>query len=317
MISPGNTLAAATFAVVSVLTQAAHADVTRSDKNIAGTVLADEMGSLLGSEKSRLNTFAGAELVSIAAGPEAVKAAAGETAAAPDAKPAAKPAAPVVMAAKAEEKTNGRVIGRSANNRDATAETAAAAAEAPAAEKKIRRVTFGRKTTDEKEATAKAGASAPAEGSLAMPQLRYDAGWLMAQPAPEGGKQWECLTEAIYFEARGESLKGQFAVAEVILNRVDSGLYPRTVCGVVNQRGGGACQFSYSCNGNSTKMRDRYAREIAGRIADVMLDGAERGLTNGATHFHTHAVNPSWSRRFARTTVIGAHNFYRQPGGRG
>src|SRR5690606_7656190 len=111
--------------------QAAHADVTRSDKNIAGTVLADEMGSLLGSEKSRLNTFADAELVSIAAGPEAVKAAAGETAAAPDAKPAAKPAAqpaaPVVMAAKAEEKTNGRVIGRSANNRDATAETAAAA----------------------------------------------------------------------------------------------------------------------------------------------------------------------------------------------
>ena len=293
MISPGKTLAAATMAVVTVLTQAAHADVTRSDKNAAGTVLATEMGSLLGSEKTRLNTYAGAELVSIAAGPAAEKPATAKNA-----------AAPVVPAAKAEKEAKGRVIGRSASASEA----------APEGEKKLKRVNFGRKSSAEKEA---ASAEAPAEGSLAMPRMRYDAAWLMAQPAPEGGKQWECLTQAIYFEARGESLKGQFAVAEVILNRVDSGLYPRTVCGVVNQRGGGSCQFSYTCNGNSTRMSDRYAREIAGRIADVMLDGAQRNLTNGATHFHTHAVSPSWSKRFARTTVIGAHNFYRQPGVRG
>ena len=76
--------------------------------------------------------------------------------------------------------------------------------------------------------------------------------WLMAQPAPEGDAEWQCLTEALYFEARGESLEGQIAVAEVILNRVDSPLYPRTVCGVVKQRGGGGCQFSYTCDGRST-----------------------------------------------------------------
>ncbi|MFN4193706.1 MAG: cell wall hydrolase [Tabrizicola sp.] len=140
--------------------------------------------------------------------------------------------------------------------------------------------------------------------------------WLMAQPAPSGDEEWQCLTEALYFEARGESLDGQIAVAEVILNRVDSPLYPRTVCGVVKQRGGGGCQFSYVCSGK-TKMRERAAADLAGRIARAMLDGAPRLLTEGATHFHTRGVKPGWTRRFARTAAIGAHYFYRQPGSRG
>lgn len=140
--------------------------------------------------------------------------------------------------------------------------------------------------------------------------------WLMSRPAPSGDAQWECLTEALYFEARGESLDGQIAVAEVILNRVDSPLYPRTICGVVKQRGGGGCQFSYVCQGK-VKMREKSAADLAGRIARAMLDGAPRVLTDGATHFHTRAVKPSWSKRFARTAAIGAHLFYRQPGTRG
>ena len=140
--------------------------------------------------------------------------------------------------------------------------------------------------------------------------------WLMGQPKPTGDAQWECLTEALYFEARGESLDGQIAVAEVILNRTDSPLYPRTICGVVKQRGGGGCQFSYVCNGKS-KMREKAAADLAGRIARAMLDGAPRVLTDGATHFHTRAVRPSWSKRFAKTASIGAHLFYRQPGSRG
>jgi hypothetical protein len=146
------------------------------------------------------------------------------------------------------------------------------------------------------------------------PVVRYDAAWLGTLPAPTGGDDWQCLTEALYFEARGESLKGQFAVAEVILNRVDSGLYPRTVCGVVNSRGRGACAFSYVCDSNSNKMRDKASRDRAGRIARVMLDGAPRALTAGATHFHTGAVKPKWARQFKRTATIGAHIFYRQPG---
>jgi len=138
--------------------------------------------------------------------------------------------------------------------------------------------------------------------------------WLMAQPAPEGDAEWQCLTEAIYFEARGESLEGQGAVAEVILNRVNSPLYPRSVCGVVKQRGGGGCQFSYVCNGRSDRMREQASADLAGRIARAMLDGAPRLLTDGATHFHSRSVRPGWSKRFAHTTTIGAHAFYRQPG---
>lgn len=147
--------------------------------------------------------------------------------------------------------------------------------------------------------------------------VRYETAWLMAMPTPEGGADWQCLTEAIYHESRGEGLKGQFAVAEVILNRVESGLYPRSVCGVIKQRGSGGCQFSYVCDGASDAMREPSARAIAGRIARVMLDGAPRQLTDGATHFHTNAVRPSWSNRFARTAQIGSHSFYRQPGIRG
>jgi spore germination cell wall hydrolase CwlJ-like protein len=140
--------------------------------------------------------------------------------------------------------------------------------------------------------------------------------WLMAQPAPEGDAEWQCLTEALYFEARGESLEGQIAVAEVILNRVDSPLYPRTVCAVVKQRGGGGCQFSYVCRGK-VKMRETAAADLAGRIARAMLDGAPRVLTEGATHFHVRGIRPGWSKRFARTAAIGAHLFYRQPGAKG
>ena len=146
------------------------------------------------------------------------------------------------------------------------------------------------------------------------PTVRYDMAWLMSLPAPEGGSDWQCLTEAIYFEARGETLKGQFAVAEVILNRADSPLYPRSVCAVVNQRGRGACAFSYVCDRHSDKMRDPGARAVAMRIARVMLDGAPRQLTEGATHFHTRNVKPGWARKFRHTATIGAHIFYRQPG---
>ena len=141
--------------------------------------------------------------------------------------------------------------------------------------------------------------------------------WLLAQPVPDGDTQWQCLKEAIYFEARGESLPGQIAVAEVILNRVDSPLYPGTVCGVVQQRGGGGCQFSYVCDGNTDRMREKVAADLAGRLARAMLDGAPRHLTDGATHFHTRNVRPGWSKHFPKTAAIGAHLFYRQPDTRG
>lgn len=146
-----------------------------------------------------------------------------------------------------------------------------------------------------------------------MSLIRYDAAWLASQPAPKGDAEWQCLTKALYFEARGESVKGQFAVAEVILNRKDSARFPGSVCGVVNQAGGGGCQFSFICDGRKDVMRERAAVDRAGRIARVMLDGAPRGLTEGATYFHTKGVRPGWAHRFPRTAAIGAHLFYSQP----
>ena len=130
-----------------------------------------------------------------------------------------------------------------------------------------------------------------------------------------GDTQWECLTEALYFEARGESDRGLFEVAEVILNRVDSAQYPNSVCGVVHQGTGQmyACQFTYTCDGISDAIRDPASWSRVGQVAQVMLDGAPRTLTEGATHYHTRAVSPSWARRFPQTAAIGAHLFYRQP----
>ncbi|RME13853.1 MAG: cell wall hydrolase [Alphaproteobacteria bacterium] len=141
----------------------------------------------------------------------------------------------------------------------------------------------------------------------------YSEDWIRAQPRASGGKEWECLTEALYFEARGESVRGLFAVAEVILNRVDSPRYPNTVCKVVNQGTGRrhACQFSFTCDGRPEAVSDKAAWERVGKVARAMLDGMPRRLTGGALFYHTHWVSPSWSRSMVQTAAIGAHEFYR------
>jgi hypothetical protein len=133
-------------------------------------------------------------------------------------------------------------------------------------------------------------------------------------PGVTGDAEWRCLAEAIYYEARGEPLQGQVAVAEVVLNRVDSRQYPNTICAVTRQGvgNGRACQFSYACNGAPERMASRVPRERAEKLAAVMIAGRERGVTDGATHFHATYVNPSWARQFVRTAHIGAHIFYRQ-----
>lgn len=115
-----------------------------------------------------------------------------------------------------------------------------------------------------------------------------------------------CMAEALYHEARGEGRRGQQAVAEVILNRVESRRFPRTVCGVVNQRS----QFSYTIGGKP-RIRNQAAYARATQIAREALSGAPRDLTGGATYFHTTRVRPNWSNRFHRTTRIGNHIFYR------
>lgn len=139
--------------------------------------------------------------------------------------------------------------------------------------------------------------------------------YLSAMPTAKGGDEWACLAEALYFEARGEAVRGIFGVAEVILNRVDDRRYPNSVCGVINQGTGERyrCQFTYTCDGRPETIREVDAYRMVGKIAKIMLDDAPRTLTDGATHYHTKSVNPRWSRVFPRTATIGYHHFYREP----
>ncbi|WP_420013827.1 cell wall hydrolase [Tateyamaria sp.] len=147
----------------------------------------------------------------------------------------------------------------------------------------------------------------------AVGDVKFARSWIDSQPKATGGPHWKCLSEALYFEARGETVKGQFAVAEVIMNRVDSARFPSSVCGVINQGTGRKyqCQFTYTCDGNPEHIAEPRAWERVGKVARAVLDGRAPDLTNGATHYHTTAVRPSWARVYTKTAAIGVHLFYR------
>ena len=143
--------------------------------------------------------------------------------------------------------------------------------------------------------------------------VQFNRAWVDAQPAAKGDESLTCLSEALYFEARGETVKGQFAVAEVILNRVKSARFPSSVCRVIRQGTGRKfqCQFTYTCDGHKEVIAEPKAYERVRKVARAILDGKVAPLTNGATHYHTTAVNPRWSRVYTRTAKIGVHLFYR------
>lgn len=132
--------------------------------------------------------------------------------------------------------------------------------------------------------------------------------------APDGQRELGCLTEALYFEARGEDIEGQIAVAEVVLTRVDSTHWPNTVCGVVRQgdKRATGCQFSYTCDGKPEEIKNKKAWAFAERIAKLMLQGAPRRLTGRATHYHADYVAPRWARTMEKTAEVGVHIFYRR-----
>ncbi len=127
-------------------------------------------------------------------------------------------------------------------------------------------------------------------------------------------KSEKCLAEAIYFEARGEPVRGQMAVAQVVLNRTFSGKYPNTVCGVVYQNSHRhlACQFTFACDGIPDVIREPDMWERAKTIAAEMLDGKlwlpEVGK---ATHYHAYWVRPGWVREMTKMHKLGVHTFYR------
>jgi hypothetical protein len=131
-------------------------------------------------------------------------------------------------------------------------------------------------------------------------------------------KEQRCLAEAVYFEARSESAEGQAAVAQVVLNRVKSGLYPSSICGVVyqNRHRHLACQFTFACEGKALRITDSESWERAKRVASAVLEGKTYlADVGGATHYHADYVRPYWARRLKKMDVIGRHIFYKlKPG---
>jgi spore germination cell wall hydrolase CwlJ-like protein len=127
-------------------------------------------------------------------------------------------------------------------------------------------------------------------------------------------KSEKCLTEAIYFEARGEAVRGQIAVAQVVMNRTFSGFYPNTVCAVVyqNKHRHLACQFTFACDNVADVVREPDMWDRAKKIARAMLDGQlwlpEVGKS---THYHAYWVRPSWVSEMKKTYKFGVHTFYR------
>lgn len=126
-------------------------------------------------------------------------------------------------------------------------------------------------------------------------------------------KELWCMATAIYFEARGESYRGQVAVGQVVMNRVSHKLYPDTICGVVyqNQSKRNACQFSFACDGIPEKVTEQKAWDQAMKIAKDVISGKEYIAEVGySTHYHATYVYPHWAPRMKKNTKIGMHVFY-------
>ena len=169
---------------------------------------------------------------------------------------------------------------------------------------------------DEPSRAVESGESVAAKGEVNADNQR------MKTPAERLGlfdekaraKSEKCLAEAVYFEARGEAVRGQIAVAQVVLNRAFSGFYPSTVCGVVyqNKHRHLACQFTFACDNVADVVREPDMWDRARKIAKATLDG-RLWLPEVAksTHYHAYWVRPSWVNEMKKTYKFGVHTFYR------
>jgi hypothetical protein len=119
------------------------------------------------------------------------------------------------------------------------------------------------------------------------------------------------MTDAVYYDARGESARGQAAVAQVVMNRVKHPNFPKSVCAVVFQRAGHGCQFSFACDGSMREAREGEAWGRARQVAARVLAGAALVNIGTATHFHTLTVSPDWAPQMLRVATVGMHVFYK------
>lgn len=133
------------------------------------------------------------------------------------------------------------------------------------------------------------------------------------EEARQMAEERRCLAQAIYYEAGGEPRLGQMAVADVVLNRVASPLYPDSICGVVfqgSQRRTG-CQFSFTCDGSMKRRLNQRRWANAEALAGAVLAGVRAPVSRNATHYHADYVSPGWAAEMAPTASIGAHRFYK------
>ncbi|MET3520758.1 cell wall hydrolase [Mesorhizobium abyssinicae] len=160
----------------------------------------------------------------------------------------------------------------------------------------------------------------PNSGRFIPPMAKGDHWWIQNPlPASVFSKpEQACLANGIYFEARSESVRGQAAVAQVILNRVRNPAYPKSICGVVYQNDNwlNRCQFSFACDGRKKRVTDPAAYKTAQDVAMAVTAGKifipEVG---SSTHYYANYVHPGWARTMKRMTKIGLHIFYRTYGG--
>ena len=127
-------------------------------------------------------------------------------------------------------------------------------------------------------------------------------------------REHRCLSEALYYEARGEGARGEKAVAEVVFHRMIAGNYGHSICAVVYEGSDRrTCQFSFTCNGDLQRPREASAWNEAEELAARILTGEVRlaNATGGAINYHAISVKPYWAPSFERTAKIGNHIFYR------
>ena len=121
-------------------------------------------------------------------------------------------------------------------------------------------------------------------------------------------RQIQCLAKNAYFEAGNQSIRGKIAVTNVVMNRVEDKRFPKTPCGVINQRTNRSCQFSWVCQGKK-HIRSMQQYTSAQRVAEQVYLGKIGDVTRGAKFYHANYVNPRWNLQ--RVITIGDHIFYK------
>ncbi|UIP07298.1 cell wall hydrolase [Erythrobacter sp. SDW2] len=186
-------------------------------------------------------------------------------------------------------------------NAQATEATPSADVAAPLVEETVPKFVAQEVVQPLPEAEAPAAETEVEAESLAQLVARLDA------PA-QLSRQMECLAGAIYFESRGEPLAGQLAVAQVVINRAESDLFPSDYCGVVYQRS----QFSFVKGGRMPSIKRRsLVWQQAVKIARIAHEGLWDSAAGDALYFHANYVKPKWSYRKQALATISTHIFYR------